>query len=125
MAFYRVRRGAMQVLARPRAAFSPQARWDSILEPKHHRRHWELVGQVTGLPKWPRLSFWESFPSDVQTIGGTARFLATTCPSALKGKGPGWTKAEITQVVTRLIETELGIARFDLDDRFVQDLGVD
>jgi len=125
MAFYSVRRAAVRVLERPRTAVVPTARWDEVLDAKNHRRQWELVGQATGLPKWPRLNLLGSIPADVQTIGGTARFLATTCPSAVKGKAPAWTKAEITQVVTRLMETELGITKFDLDDRFVQDLGVD
>ena len=58
-------------------------------------------------------------------MGGTARFLAAKCPSALKRKAPTWTEAEIAEVVTRLMAIELGITQFNLDDRFVQDLGVD
>src|SRR5919198_194735 len=54
-AFYSVRRSAMQVLDRPRAAFTPQTRWEEVLHAKHHRRQWKLVGQETGLPRWPRL----------------------------------------------------------------------
>ncbi len=125
MAFYSVRRAGMQVLGRARTAFTPQARWDEILHDKHQRRQWELVGKATGLPKWPGLSLWGSFPSDVGTVGGTARFLAAKCPSALKTKAPTWTKKEIAEVVTRLMAIELGITQFNLDDRFGQDLGVD
>jgi hypothetical protein len=125
IAFYSVRRAAIQVLDRPRTALTPQARWEGILHSKHHRRQWELVGKATGLPKWPRMSLWGSFPSDLATVGGTARFLAAKCPSALKRTAPTWTKDEIAEVVTRLIAIELGITQFDLDDRFVQDLGVD
>ena len=124
MAFYKVRRAGMQVLARPRDVFKPQAQWDHLLETKHQRRQWELVGQATGLPKWPRLTLWGSFPTYVRTVGDTARHLATTCPSALKGQAPAWTRAEITSVVTRLMDRELGVKEFDLDDRFVQDLGL-
>jgi acyl carrier protein len=125
MAFHRVRRAAMRVLEQPRNAFAPETRWKELLREKHHRRQWELVGQATGLPRWPRLSLWGSLPSEVETVGGTARFLATKCPSAVKGEEPAWTKAEITEIVTRLMENELGITKFKLDDEFVQDLGVD
>jgi hypothetical protein len=125
MAFYSVRHAAMRILERPRNAFAPTTRWDQLLDSKRQRRQWALVGQATGLPKWPRLTLWGSFPSDVQTLGGTACFLATMCPSAVKGKAPAWTRVEITQVFTRLMEAELGITKFNLDDRFVQDLGVD
>jgi len=124
MAFYSVRRAAMQVLDRPRTVFTPQARWEEILHAKHHRRQWELVGNATGLPKWPGLNLWVSFPLEVATVGGTARFLAAKCPSALKRKAPVWSEEEITEVVTRLMAIELGITKFNLDDRFVQDLGV-
>jgi hypothetical protein len=124
MAFYSVRRAGMQVLGRARTTFTPQARWDEILHDKHHRRQWELVGKATGLPRWPGLSLWGSFPSDVATVGGTARFLAAKCPSALKRKAPAWSQEEITEIVTRLMAIELGITKFNLDDRFVQDLGV-
>ena len=123
-AFYSVRRAAMQVLEKPRASFTPTTRWDEILHIRDHRRQWELVGQATGLSKWPRLRF-GSIPTDVRTVGGTARFLATKCPSAVKRSPPSWTREEITEVVTRLMEAELGITTFGLDDRFVQDLGVD
>ena len=123
-AFYSVRRAAMQVLEKPRAALTPATLWDEILDIRDHRRQWELVGQATGLPKWPRLRF-GSIPSDARTVGGTARFLATKCPSAVKGSAPSWTSEEITEVVTRLMEAELGISTFGLDDRFVQDLGID
>ena len=125
MAFYSVRRAAMGILERPRGDFTPQTRWDEVLESKYRRRQWQLVGQATGLPKWPRLHFWGAIPSDVATLGGTARFLATSSAGAVKGNSPRWTKKEITQVVTRLMESELGISKFELDDRFVQDLGVD
>ena len=124
LAFYRVRRAGMQVLEQPRAAFTPAARWDGLLGKKHQRRQWELLGQATGLPKWPGLTLWGTFPKYVQTVGDTARHLATTCPSAVKGQTPAWTRAEITEVVTRLMDRELGVREFDLDDRFVQDMGL-
>src|ERR1044072_8589752 len=44
-AFYSVRRAAMRVLEKPRAAFTPDTRWDEILPIRDHRRQWELVGQ--------------------------------------------------------------------------------
>jgi len=124
MAFYQVRRAGMQVLGKPRAAFTPQARWDELLDTKHQRRQWQLLGQGTRLPKWPRFTLWGSLPGYVRTVGETARHLATTCPSAVKGQVPTWTRAEITQVITRLMDRELGVKDFDLDDRFVQDLGL-
>ncbi len=124
LAFYHVRRAAMQVLGKPRADFRPDALWSDVLLPEHRRRQWQLIGQAIGLPKWPRLTPWGSFPKAVQSLGGTGRFLATKCPGAVKGQAPSWTRREITEVVTRLMAEELGVTTFNMNDRFVQDLGL-
>ena len=122
LAFYKVRRAGMQVLRKSREVFRPNTRWADLLEPKHQRRQWDLVGQATGLPKWPRWIL--LFPRDAMTVGDAARHLATTCPSAVKGSSPTWTRAEIVEVVTRLMDRELGVKEFGLDDGFVDDLGL-
>ena len=124
LAFYHIRRASMKVLSRPRDAFRPDVLWRDVLLPDHQRRHWELVGQAVGLSKWPKLSLWGSWPKDVESMGGTARFLAMRCPSAVKGQAPAWTRREITEVITRLMAEELGVTAFNMGDRFVQDLGL-
>ena len=124
VAFYLVRRAAMRVLEKPREAFRPNTLWTDLLPAKDRRRHWQLIQHAAAVPKWPRLSLWGSFPKDVESVGGTARFLATRCPSAVKGQAATWTRAEITQVITRLMSEELGVTSFAMGDRFVQDLGL-
>jgi hypothetical protein len=124
VAFYSVRRAAMRVLDKPRGAFWPNTLWTALLPEKDRRRHWELIQHAAALPKWPRLSLWGSFPKDVASVGGTARYLATRCPSAVKGQAATWTRAEITEIVTRLMSEELGVTSFEMSDRFVQDLGL-
>ena len=122
LAFYYIRRASMRVLSKPRDAFRPEVLWKDVLLPEHQRRQWQLVGQAVALPKWPKFSLWGSWPRDVESMGGTARFLAMRCPSAVKGQAPAWTRPEITEVVTRLMAEELGVTEFKMSDRFVQDL---
>jgi len=123
LAFYSVRRAAMRLLQKPRDQFRPDTPWTDLLPEKHRRRHWQLLQQAVGLPRWPKLTPWGSFPYAAKSVGATARYLATKCPSALKGQSPTWSRSEITEVVTRLMGEELGVTQFKMSDRFVQDLG--
>jgi len=123
LAFYAVRRAAMRLLHKPRNEFRPDTAWTELLPEKHRRRHWQLLQQAVGVPRWPRLTPWGSFPSAAKNVGATARYLATKCPSALKGQSPTWSRREITEVVTRLMGEELGVTEFKMSDRFVQDMG--
>jgi hypothetical protein len=113
----------MNLLDKPRSAFHPYAHWAELLPEKHRRRHWQLLQHAVGMPRWPKLTLWGSFPDSANSVGATARFLATKCPSALKGRSPTWSRTEITEVVTRLMAEELRVTQFKMSDRFVQDLG--
>jgi len=72
-------------------------------------------GWVRGLGK---------FPATVETVGGTARYLATEATAALKGEA-GWTRQEVEATVARLMKEQLGIKSFRWDQQFVRDLRVD
>jgi len=61
-----------------------------------------------------------------RTVGDLASQLAMTHPAAFKREGEGWSQAQITEVVLRLLEYEIGIAvgPTQLDASFVHDLGM-
>lgn len=109
----------------PRAAIRPETPWLSLIPPKLRRHSWELLGNAVGVSGWPKLSAWRPFTGDTETVGSTARFLATRRPSAIKAPLPMWTRREITDVITRLMADELGIAHFEMTDHFVRDLKLD
>jgi hypothetical protein len=122
IAFYRIRKAAMQVLGAPRGAIRPETPWASVVPDEARRRQWGLIQHASGLPAWPKLSMWRSFSGDAETVGKTSRFIATRCPGALKGAGGPWTRAEVEEVIRRLMADQLGIAHFDWNDHFVRDL---
>jgi hypothetical protein len=125
LAFYRIRRGAMHVLGKPRNAIRPDTSWSSLVPDTQRQHVWGLLHHASGLPVWPRLPLWRAFSGDSETVGTTARFAAARCPGALKGTDGTWTRMEVEGVIRRLMADQLGIERFDWDDRFVRDLRLD
>jgi hypothetical protein len=70
------------------------------------------------------LTFFGKLATSVQTVGETARYLATEATAALKGEA-GWARHEVETTVARLVKEQLGIEKFRWDQQFVRDLGVD
>lgn len=123
-AFYRLRSASTRVFEVPRSAIRPTTPWREILPPRGTRHSWHLLHQATGTPQWPKLTLWGKFPRSVETVGGTARYLATEATAALKGNG-GWSRGQVEETVSRLMRAQLGITSFEWDQEFVKDLGVD
>lgn len=73
-------------------------------------------------PDWlGRLQWWR--PRRVRDV---VRHVVAYAPRAMLGT-EGWTRSQITAVITRLCEEEFGVdmRRFSLDSEFVRDMGVD
>lgn len=122
-AFYRLRRAGIQVLDRPREAFTPTTPWADLLHPKHQARQWRLLGQTTAITPWPRLKFLLSWGPTAKTVGDTARELAMTAAPALMQPGEGWNRQAVETIIRRLMMEELAVMEFQWTDRFVEDLG--
>jgi acyl carrier protein len=123
-AFYRLRRASMRLFQVTRSSIKPGTRWEEILPPRGTRHNWRLLHQATGTPQWPRLTLLGKLPKAIETVGGTARYLASEATAALKGAA-GWTREEVEATVAKLMKEQLGIRSFCWDQEFVRDLGVD
>lgn len=123
-AFYALRRAAMSVLHLPRSAFRPETQWEPVLGSRHRRHTWKLLHSATGVAPWPKMSVWGSIPASAASMGDTARYLASYGVPSLQRHGEGWSTAQIQTTVTRLMADTLGIEKFDWDQSFVQDLGI-
>ncbi len=125
-AFYAVRQAGIRVLEAPRSTFRPDIQWDDLIPPGQRRDYWRLLHNAAGTSKWPRLTLFGKFHRGTGTIGGTARYLATYTPGALKRDDrKGWSRAEVEHVIRLLMAEEFGIADFRWDQEFVRDLGLD
>jgi hypothetical protein len=124
-AFYRLRRAAIRVFGVERAVVLPATRWDQLLPAGDRKHHWLLMHQATGTPQWPSLTFWRHrFPTNIDTVGGTAAHLAEFAAGALRGD-EGLTREQIETTVKALMREHLGIEKFEWSDQFVRDLHVD
>jgi hypothetical protein len=124
-AFYKLRSGIVQAHRIPRGNICPDTSWQDILPSRSFGKAWRHMQKVTGMGDWPRASFLGFRTPAARTVGGTATYLATRAPAALKHAGEGWTRAEIDQVIVRLMAHELGITAFSWNDRFAEELRVD
>ena len=124
-AFYKLRTGIVQAHRIPRGSIRRETSWRDILPGRSFGNAWRHMQKVAGSGDWPRASFLGFRNPAARTVGDTATYLATRAPAGLKYSGEGWTRAEIDQVITRLIADELGITTFSRDDRFVEELRLD
>lgn len=120
-AFYILRSAAMRALRQPRSAFRPSTKWEDVMPRRERRRAWSVLRHAVGASKWPMWVPLRGFP--ISTVGGTARYLATHTPGALL-RERSWSRAQIEQVVSRLLCEQLGIETFEWDQRFVDELGM-
>jgi hypothetical protein len=111
----------MQLLAQARAAFAPLVPWSQLLPKGQRRRTWRLLQHATGASKWPSMWFGRVEPR-AATVGGTARYLATYVPGQLRPPAARWARADVEQVIRRLMREELGVEEFAWNQQFVRDL---
>jgi len=128
-AFYRTRRAVVTRFGRRRGALRPATALAGVIPAAARAEHWRALRADLDVEAWPRFPepAWRSdLLGGPRTLGDLAGHLATHSPAAVKAGG-GWTDAEIERVVVALVEAEFGVdmAKFTLDSRFVDDMGVD
>jgi hypothetical protein len=129
-AFYRVRRALANRLGLARSALRPGTELMAVLPAANGQAAWAEVGESLGFPHWPRARgggwlarvFLHGRP---RTLGEAARHVATFSPSAVKPAGEGWSWVEVAAVVDGQMRHHFAIREYSLDDRFVEDLGLD
>ena len=128
-AFYRTRRAIVTRFGRPRGALRPATALAGLIPAAGRAEHWRALRTDLRVEEWPRFPE-PGWRSDLfggpRTLGELAGHLALRSPAAVKAGG-GWTDADIERTVVAIVEAELGVdmAKFTLDARFVDDMGVD
>ena len=130
--FYRLRRAVASELRRPRRDIGPSTALAELVVDRPISDVTRAVAARLGLeprdlshsPVRGALSHLRLAPP--RTLGAVAEELAMLRPAKMRPKHSGWTRAQITEIVLKLLEHETGIdrARVSLDSDFIRDLGM-
>ena len=127
-AFYKVRRATSEKLAVSRSSIRPTAPLAPLFGVPESPAWVALRGEI-GSPHWPRIGRrWSGNPlrPNLQTFGELAAFLVERAPATVKEGDPKWSRAQVADVVRRLIRSELGVTKpYTETSSFVEDLGID
>ncbi len=129
-AFYKVRAALVDRLEVPRTTVLTGSRLDDLFPEPGRASKWLEVQAIVGAKTWPAIGRESWFPDaarpKVERVGELAMFLLEREPTALREATEGWTRAQIAEVVHRIIDRELGIPRhkYTEDSTFIRDMGV-
>ena len=123
-AFHLLRRSFIQHLNNPRQQF----RLDTTLRefvPEEKRDVWKEIGLAIGSKSWPELFrpwLLGFIPPRVQSVRELVEYLVENEPLVVKGEELTWSRAQVWDVLKRLIIDETAATDFSEDSRFVQDM---
>lgn len=127
-AFHLLRRGFTERLAFPRQQFHIDTALKEIVPEERRDVVWEVIGLAVGAKKWPAMTRpkWLSFMSpEVQSVRELAEYLVANEPLLVKGAESAWSRAQVWDVLRRVIEDETAARDFSEDSRFVEDMHLD
>jgi hypothetical protein len=128
-AFHAVRRVLTQRHHVNRSVVRPTTELASLFPRETARAVWDDVGRRLGLPRWPGMG--QGWLAQVfqwqrpRSVGAVAAYIAGSTPRAVKPPGEGWSWREVEAVVAWQFDYYLAIRGYSLDDRFIEDLGLD
>ena len=129
--FYMLRRILGEKLGVGRELLRPATEIVPLFPEATAHSAWKDLGKELDVCKWPKIRSRQNWfaqlfqASRPRTLGEAAKFLAGSAPRSLKPAGEGWSWREVRSVVEWQFDYHLGIRGYALDDRFVEDIGLD
>jgi hypothetical protein len=129
-AFYRLRQAVADRLGPLAVRYRPATEILSVFPASTAQADWAAIGDLLGYSGWTRArgNGWlaRTFSRDQpRTLGEAARHIAGSSPVFLKQAGEGWSSDEMAAVIAWQLRHHFGIQDYSLDDKFVEDLGLD
>ena len=121
--FYRLRRGFRRQLHGVGVTLDTEIR--SVVSKSEWPDVWTAVRAEVGDPAWPQSIPWPSrvFRTKPATVRGIIWHIVGHLPKPAQGEP--WTRARVVAEIRRIVSDGAGVERFQLRDRFVDDLGID
>jgi hypothetical protein len=127
-AFYQLRRATVAELGLERANVCADTSLAAVFG-SDAAPAWQAVRTTLGAQQWPRIGRdrWlrHTLTPRLETFKQLAEFVVERNPTVLKRDDPGWTRAEVAEVVNRLIRSEFGARDYDEDSSFIGDMHLD
>ena len=127
-AFYSLRREFIQQLSLERRQFVLDAKLIDILPEESRDEVWKNIGSALGVKRWPaisRTSWLGFFTPSVQSVRELIDRFVTNEPLIVKGRETAWSRAQVWDVLERIIKDETSVTDFSEDSRFVEDMHLD
>ena len=128
-AFYSLRREFIEQFSLERQQFVLDVKFKEILPEERRDEVWKNIGSSLGVKKWPAISgtSWLGgfFTPTVQSVKELTDYFVTNEPLIVKGKETAWSRAQVWDVLERVIKDETAVTDFSEDSRFVEDMHLD
>ncbi|HYV03682.1 MAG TPA: hypothetical protein VFB82_03795 [Blastocatellia bacterium] len=124
-AFLLVRRAFIERLSLPRQQLRLNTALEEILPKTNRADVWKDIGLSIGVKNWPTMSrpkWMPLIPATVESIRDLVEYLVTNEPLAVKGDESEWSRAQVSDVLRRVIIKETLVDDFSEDSRFVEDM---
>ena len=127
--FHLLRRSFVRTLHIPRRSFRLEVPLKGLIPDDQKEEAWEKIGRDMGVKEWPSIfkPKWlrAVFPHGCKNVRDLIDYVLRHDPLIVKGEGRRWTRAQVKDVLWRVIEDETGVEEFTGESRFVDDMGVD
>ena len=127
-AFHSLRREFIRQLPLERRQFVPDAKLKEIIPEERRDEIWKSIGSSLQVKRWPVLSrtLWLGLLAPkVQSVRELIDYLVMKEPLIVKGKETAWSRAQVWDVLERVIKDETGVKDFSEDSRFIEDMHLD
>lgn len=126
-AFHLLRRNFVEHLSLRLEQFKLNTHLKKIVSVEKRNELWKDLGQSVGMKKWPTMSppkLLSFIPSTVESVRDLVDYLLLNEPLAIKGEETGWSRAEVWDVLKRIIIDETLVKDFSENSRFVEHMGL-
>lgn len=127
-AFHSLRREFTRHVSLSRRQFQVDSLLKEIVPGEHGDEVWKRIGSSLAIKRWPAMSrpAWLGFiPPRVRSVRELVDYLVTNEPLVIKGEEAAWSRAQVWDVLKRLIIDETAVTDFSEDSRFVEDMHLD
>ena len=127
-AFHTLRREFIRHVPLSRREFRVDSPLKQIIPEERSDEVWKRIGFSLGVKRLPAMSrpAWLGFiPPRVRSVRELVDYLVIYEPLVVKGNESAWSRAQVSDVLRRLIIDETAVTDFSEDSRFVEDMHLD